>query len=531
MSERPPKRQPLAVYRLLNAGPRTRQPLNEIVVKDDGVVPLNVVLPEGLEGRAFVRTTEPDFPKWKGFLEPAIETIEAALQQHAANSLLLVVKKGLSRYALAFGHARSLIEPHFIERGFGLRCALAVIDEGSLSSADYKQVDHTTLFARVQANKPVSFDEFRIDTEASLLGGIVGRPAEAHRYYTRILGADPLHLNPAITIHQLPDLLDWVESIRKQREYVKRGFDFIDHISEVRDPSVEAQLRSKIDQQLASTARVGVGVPELLEPLLIESFKVTGLRKEELQTITLEDIFRSLGKRAKTCDDLKTRRIRGLDGDGNVVKHWPAFDWLVWSGKHKGSSFHLQHGRFYEVQEKYENRIDRFLRTLDPLLPAWPDITAKNEDQWNKKLHKRLGSKKSTLMDKKMIHKTFRGPSSIEFCDVYTRGTPNWLVCAKIYKGSAPLSHLFAQGANAIETFFADEDFRKELREQPGLKSSIKLRVPKKDEFGVAYVILCEKKVRALTSLPFFAKLTLFRYAKVLKSQGIAIRVGLRSMA
>jgi uncharacterized protein (TIGR04141 family) len=37
----------------------------------------------------------------------------------------------------------------------------------------------------------------------------------------------------------------------------------------------------------------------------------------------------------------------------------------------------------------------------------------------------------------------------------------------KVYKNSATLSHLFAQGSVAAETFIADEIFRAKLNQQP----------------------------------------------------------------
>ena len=524
------KRQQLAIFRLRDAGSRAKQPLRDVVVDDPKLRSVDANVSSEWSARAFVRTTEPAIPKWATFLADGIEDLAQLLKPRAANSLLLVLKKGKTRYALAFGHGRALLNPRYIERGFGLRCALALIEPESMVSATFKQIDHTTLFSKVQANVPVGFDGFRIDTEAALVGGVLGHPADKHIYYSRTFGEDALHLNPAIKLSQLPKLLKWAEDVHKKKDYLARGFDFVDHVSVVKDPVLVAKLRSAIDKSLRGKGKsVGVGLPEFVEHLAIDAFKLTGLGRERLDRVSLSDLVRAVGSGGVSCDELASKKIRAVGDDKTVLRTWSAFSWLTWSGKLKGESFHLQDGVFYRVAQPYENRIDRYLRKIEQIPTSWPDLTALDEAEWNQKLERCLG-KKAKLMDKVLFGKSFRGPGKIEFCDVFLAGSPNWLICAKIYDGSAPLSHLFAQGANAIETLFADEGFRQELRKVSGLKSRIKAGSPKKDAFGLAYVILFRGRRRSVVSLPFFAKLTLYRYAKLLGAAGFRLCIGCRSM-
>jgi uncharacterized protein (TIGR04141 family) len=142
---------------------------------------------------------------------------------------------------------------------------------------------------------------------------------------------------------------------------------------------------------------------------------------------------------------------------------------------------------------------------------------------------KKLGSQ-AVLLDRKPFTKAFQGKGALELCDVFVKGKPAWLVCVKTYSGSsAPISHLIAQGANAAETLLEDPAFRKDVRRVADLKKYVSKEAPDPSTIGVAFLILTNKKRRKVSSLPFFSKLVLYRFAKLAKARGIEVRVGTRA--
>lgn len=535
MSKSNAPRVSLAIYRLKQAKAGTSA-LDGVIAADrgDDVRSTDASIDGIDECRVFAKKVEAEYPSWATFLVEAAPDVRRLLEKHAANAVVLAAVRRGVRYALAFGYGRALLDSGSIERGFGLRCALDLIAPESLSGVGIKEVDHATLFSSIQSNKRGRFDQFRVDTESSLLNGVVGWPEARQVYYSRALGSDPLHINPAITVNELPRLLDWVDSVYARRGYTANGYDWIDHIRVVRDTAVIAKLEKKLDVSLAQNSGVDVGPPEHIDYESVAAFTVVGLgRGARVDRIVLGDIQEARQTQKLTVEVVREARVKALNEDGETLKTWPAFDWLMWSGRDGGKSYILQDGLFYEIDRQFEARIDRYLARLRAIPADWPDSTAKpseEEYEHNKLLKSALGGR-ALLLDKTLFSKSFRGRAKLELCDVFLRGNPNWLICSKKYDGSAaPLSHLFTQGSNAVETLLADEGFRDEVRATPGLKSSVSKNPPPPSRFGLVWLIFTKRQRRKLIEFPFFAKLSLFRHAKRAKRLGIDVRVGTRAM-
>lgn len=530
-----PPRIELAIYRLKNA--RTGKPAFEGIIADgreDQVQSMPASIQGIDEAMIFAKRVKAVYPGWTGFLEGAAPDIAAILEKHAANSVVVAVVRGRIRHALVFGHGRSLLDRGVIVRGFGLRCALGLIDPESIGGIGIKEVEHTTLFSSIQSNRRSRFDRFRVDTEASLLNGVVGWPETRQRYYTRALGADPLHLNPAIVMDDLAPLLNWIEKVYAKKEYTKLGYDWIDHVSAVRDTELISALEKKLATALKRSPGPSMGPPEGLDYKSVSAFTVVGLgRGARLEKISLEDIKKARGAKHVTVEVLRDARIKALNHDGEMLKAWCAFNWLLWSGRHRGRAYVLQDGVFYEIDQQYEKRIDSYLSKLKAIPPQWPDSSAPpsvHEFHHNKDLAINLGST-ALLLDQRLFSKAFRGRAKLELCDIFVRGNPSLLVCSKKYEmSSAPLSHLFAQGSNALETLLSDDGFRSEVRRVSGLKRHVTQVPPDPGRFVLVYLIFTEGGRKKLTDLPFFAKLSLYRHARLAKQRGVDVRAGTRTM-
>lgn len=531
MSKARTPRTPLTIYRLKPA-PKGAGPFTGIVDEKPGdVTELDAQIPDA-DARLYVKNVDPSLPGWASFLKP-ISDLDGALGEHAANSAVLVVVVRRLRYAFVFGYGRSMLASDVIERGFGLRCALDLIDPSSIVSVGYKEVDHRTLFSNVQSNANVAFDAFRVDTESAIMSGVVGHAADAHTYYTRALGSDALHINPQVTAAEIPKLVTWVDQVYIAKRYISAGYDWVDHVSLVNDPAITAALEKLIDADLKRGKKnVWLAPPEAVDYGRIDAFTVEGMRGREISEVELADVA-SARSEDITCAELRKVRIKALSSH-EEIQRWKAYAWLNWSGSTANGSYVLQAGRFYRIDPNFEDRIDKYLKKLGKLPDDWPDwLSAEDapEEVYNERLAKHLGSA-GVVFDKVKFNKSFRGHGELEFCDVLVKKKPPVLVCVKKYKGgSAPLSHLFAQGLNAVETLLADSGFREEVREcgKKGIKSYI--RDAPSGRYVLAFLILAKPhrgKRKPLWRLPFFAKLTLYRTAKAANLRGISTLAGTR---
>lgn len=529
----------LAIYKLTDTKPGAKP--FEGIIDEDSVEyhDLDASVP-GAEAKIFVKEVSPHAPSWAPFLTELSDEVSDVLTESTANSAVLALLVGRSRYAITFGYGRSMLAPGAVVRGFGLRCALELIDPESLVSVAYKEIDYRTLLMNVQASANMKFGEFRVDTEAAIMGGVVGHVRPPQNYYTRAFGSDALHINPKISATRLSGLVKWIDQVYAAKGYINRGYDWIDHVAIVNDTSEIARLEAMLDMELSKNPKaVWLAPPETLDYGKIEDFTIQGARGDRVAEVTLSAFAKARGVSPVTVSDLKKARIRAMQGD-EVRGSWRAFDWANWSERSSGGPTHILHqGRFYSVDPSFERKIDAWLKKLPGLpsdWPDWPNANDATEAVYNDLLWKHLERNHVTgavVFDKKPFTKSFRGHGSLELCDVMVKEQPPILVCVKKYDGSsAPLSHLFAQGLNSLETLLSDGTFRDEVRH---FDSEMSTYVPDANSppgrYVLAYLVLAKpdrKKRKALASLPFFAKLTLYRSAKAALARGMLVWAGTR---
>jgi uncharacterized protein (TIGR04141 family) len=167
-------------------------------------------------------------------------------------------------------------------------------------------------------------------------------------------------------------------------------------------------------------------------------------------------------------------------------------------------TFILRNGLWFEVSRKFVDEIDAYFKRLDAELAKMPVYQHANEGLYNESVAKENAG--YDLLDKKNI--SFGNAyDKIEFCDLVRDGRD--LIHVKLYRSSATLSHLFAQGSVSAETFMRHEEFRVKLNEK--LPTSIRLgdplTRPRAENYRIVYAIATTKELPK--DLPFFSKITL----------------------
>lgn len=104
----------------------------------------------------------------------------------------------------------------------------------------------------------------------------------------------------------------------------------------------------------------------------------------------------------------------------------------------------------------------------------------------------------------------------IEFCDLLK--DHRTLIHVKFYRSSSTLSHLFAQGHVAAETFVKDEQFRERLNTKlpPASRLVDTQARPDASQYSVIYAIATNKTLP--TELPFFSKVSLKNATRTLRA-------------
>lgn len=91
-----------------------------------------------LRGLLITKRSYSKKPAWASFLEEGVkDSLEELLSASAA--ALLVLKANNRCFALTNGYAKSILDPSMIERRFGLKVALNVIDPNQLRSVDSRR--------------------------------------------------------------------------------------------------------------------------------------------------------------------------------------------------------------------------------------------------------------------------------------------------------------------------------------------------------------------------------------------------------
>src|SRR5690606_27808109 len=115
-------------------------------------------------------------------------------------------------------------------------------------------------------------------------------------------------------------------------------------------------------------------------------------------------------------------------------------------------------GKWYRIEREFALSVKRSVKALVASSPRLPQYALSDKDETGYNQRACGQSKDLALVDRKNIMYG-GGRSRFEVCDLYSRA--RHMIHVKRYGNSAPLSHLFAQGANAAMLWMSDSSFRK----------------------------------------------------------------------
>lgn len=478
------------------------------------------------EGALFLAPQRKREPLWLPFLdEGTIDELPDLVNMSTSAVLLIQTPKRV--FGLPFGYGASLINPEAVERSFGLKVVLNSVDPANLKSVDAKTIRDLTVYTRRQASRGSPLHIFDIDTQQDILSGVAGRPEDTG-FGTRIAGSDAVRLSVAVEFADLGSKCNDLFKAFRKRQYKRKGFGFVDHITSVRDPDLIACLDERLIALFASDEDEGIHLapPEVIDPLATFSFFETSDAHADLELDVLRSHIRD--PKSATVGTLKRKYVfEHSDLYAEPRRRWSVYRCVVGEVKCKNRRYVLSGGEWFEIAKGFVQEIDGHIANTQRAklgLPVWKVSEKKDESAYNRYVKERKSG--YYLADRKCLR---IDGSDVELCDLFTRD--GQFIHVKKWSRSATLSHLFAQGVVSAECLVADGSFRADAKElMVGQAKSLAKHFPRTQpnprDYEVVYAIAM-KKGRDLMSLPFFSRLNAVRAIGQLGRMGFNPRLEL----
>lgn len=466
----------------------------------------------GFLGSLYMKATEPREPRWLQFFTGALDEPPPELITASASAVMVVEQAGRT-FLLTFGYGRTMIQDGVVEPRFGLKATLNAIDPEKLRSIDSKSFERIQRLSREQLSRDANVQAFGFNVEHDLLSAVVGTPEDA-AYGKRMVGRDALTTFVPCTLDDLPTVLELYLQLSEEDHY-KQRFPWVDNIAEVSDGVTKRLL----DAELARLIRrqeldaIVLAPPDLIDWDEFDHFAYRdSARAAHYTELLWEDYFREVRPAGDvTAQTLEGDRITcALDDAGHRLKNWSLRRCIAGEVVFKGSRYVISEGKWYRVDQGFVDRVLQAVANIQPcaeVLPAY--LRGDREDAWTQAAAQGSGGRWA-LMDKQMILTPL---GQIEFCDLYS--DQRRMIHAKRHTGSAPLSHLFAQGVVSARLYQADPSFRALVNAK--LPAQHRLADPNATidprQYEVAYVILGAPR----QSIPFFSMVNLRGAAEILR--------------
>lgn len=475
-------------------------------------------------GNLYVKSTLMHPPPWLDFFDKTSAEGRIKLKVAHASAVLLVESSG-RRFAVTFGHGWTLVDNSKIEDRFGLKVTLNSIPVDSLRSIDTRSLDQTQIVSRDQSSVEAEIGEFGLDVERYLLRGVTATPSDVS-LGTRLSGADSLIPLVEVNVKTLKQLLKAYLERFSAKTY-KKHFSWVDHIAEVRNPAIKANLNKILLKSINNSkfTRLWLAIPQVIEWERVRGFRINNAETGRIYSDLHFDNFIYESENVVTYDlrHLKNTKVFAISGENDLpVYTWPLYKCIHFEVKLTDNVYILSDGQWYVVNGPYSKSLESEVSKLidsHSILPPAKD--GEHEDKYNERVSK-ADAKKYALMDQKLIYLD-SAREKIEFCDLYTKSRE--IIHVKRYGNSSVLSHLVAQGLVSGELFYLHDDFRKKVNDK--LPESHKLgdfaSKPDPAKYDIVYAVI-SNEVGSL-SLPFFTKVNLRSAAQRLAGYGYKVKV------
>ncbi|MCX4188149.1 TIGR04141 family sporadically distributed protein [Methylophaga sp. OBS4] len=472
-------------------------------------------LRQGCRATLYVRRQTSNTPKWAALFHNFVDA--SAFGRNSSTGAVLSIPWQQRTFLISFGQGWHNIDSAKIEKEFGLKTALNILDPESIRSIDKSTLEAQPTQQREQSGRATEVQYFGIDVERDLLRAVTGKPADEY-FGNRVSGLDSIHLSLDIDPEELPDLLDMLLAAYRSDAYKNGPFSWIDHIGQIRDPEVTKDLDNTLIENLnhRDIEKVWLSVPEIIDWNRVVGFRYSMARRApRVYDVRVLDFLETFEDGEVTPEDLMRRKIYCVDADDKPVLDRPAYYYLYAEVERNNEVCLLNNGKWYRIETNYADTINQNFNSIvryDKEMPCYND---ESEGAYNSRVANNEPAE-YVLMDTDLAY--VRGAASgVEICDLYRNDKE--FIHVKRYGGSSVLSHLFNQGLVSGELFRMDSVYRNIVNDKlPADRKIDPARSPLPKEYRVVYAVVSESDEPL--SVPFFSKISLKNCVSRLEAMG-----------
>lgn len=483
-----------------------------------------------VEGKVYIGKPKKTEADWRELLQNGIDK-ELPPLDNASNRAVAMFKVEGHIYVIPFGYGKFLLKDDVIDRDFGLKTALNIVNADLLQSIDKANIGDMALHTRTQASRKGNPNQFNIDVIKDLLRSVTGEPTEVdgELFGNVITGNEAVYISPYTNISSIPDIIKKLDEESKKDTY-KNRFDWIDNIRVEKDPTIIEQLRNNLinDIKGKNDTAITLSPPYILDWEKFENVSYT----EKGVTYTnfdINDFYREKDLLLPTLDwDRFSAHKIYIKESHSDFKYSPGlWRFINYDTEYDGCKYLFTMSAWYKVDARYYEEIRSYCEKFEESSVVYMTCP-KTDDEGRYNARLAASSTDYILMDKNLVRSEI-SRSQIEACDVLTN--TGEFIHLKFRSSSATLSHLFAQGRVSSYSLLRDRDFRKNLRTKIAALGFDRDLIPlenrdfKTSDFTVTFAVIETKARSFVASLPFFSLINFRLTAQELNELGYNVRV------
>jgi uncharacterized protein (TIGR04141 family) len=393
---------------------------------------------------------------------------------------LLILQLDGDMYAIGYGKGHLWLKDDVKDPRFGLNYAIRSVDADQILDLVRRLPGARGRTDSTLVPGGTTIWSLGIERHAEVvrrIGGLVENSsltfARSRGRSVKVDGAAGLHLRLGVQPADLvSDLREIAAVCRRQAPHPDLAF--VENIQPVASKTLIAELNDQLEVLLGeatpSADQLTVAVPDSVLPQLPDAHAfavhIGSVTTTALTHLRREDLLRRtrLQPAGRRVDKMRAGKVTLLaDDDGQrILGGASALKWIEATGSVGPRRFFLMEGQWYELGATYlddvRDYVGRLLTrgapTLD--LPAW--LPGMVEKDYN--LHVAdVRPGQYVCLDRRGVTTRLHRTHGVEICDLL--GPNNELIHVKHASGSAPLSHLFAQGQVAAETLNVSPEARR----------------------------------------------------------------------
>lgn len=486
----------------------------------------------GYQGLIIVGRTRSNISGWQSLLQEGTDIKLESLENSSNRAVLFFKIKGRI-FAITFGYGKHILNEELIEREFGLRTALNLMDSEKFISIDKANLSNLTILTKTQSSRKSKPETFNLDIISDLLRGVTGGiMSGSDDLGNLITGNEGVYIIPKISFVDIPERLLKLKKAYESNRY-KTNFDWIDNLKEIKDPSLINTLKENLinDLKIRDTSKIHIAPPYLINWEEFEGYAFNSSRDSLKTNFDINDFYEYKGDKIDSIDWSKIQAssiyIKYGDKDERVSNTFWRF--INYEAEIDNYIYVFTLGRWYQVNKGYISEILEYVKNIEESdIDYLPCPLKMNEREYNKLLTN--SNNDLLLFDRNLVKSDYYNRSYIEVCDAFSISRKE-LIHVKPRSSSSTLSHLFAQGNVSSYALIKDHSFRKNLRtkfSQLGIDRNI---IPlnrnnfNPNNYTITFALIDKKERSFIEALPFFSLINFRLTYERLRNFGYNVKI------